>query len=152
MTVRTQTRDESNGGSDYRLALVRSFFLFLFVHALQELIELGLLFHREDGSNARAALLPDLVVLRVDRFVESPDLRPRVVDNRSDLLLLIGCELKLNRKSVHNLFARRRTLVRTNLLPAPNALSPQVIAHAADEQTQQKHHEYQESRLTPRLA
>ena len=85
MTVRTQTRDESNGGSDYRLALVRSFFLFLFVHALQELIELGLLFHREDGSNARAALLPDLVVLRVDRFVESPDLRPRVVDNRSDL-------------------------------------------------------------------
>ena len=146
-----ETGDESNGASDYWLVLVRSFFLFLFVHALQELIELGLLFRRQDRANARAALLPDLVVLHVDRPVNSPDLRARVIDNRPDLILLIGRELKFSRKLVHNLFARRRARVWTGLLPAPNALSPQVIAHAADEQPQQKHHEHQKSRLTPRL-
>jgi hypothetical protein len=147
-----QTGDELNGASDYRLVLVRSFFLFLFVHTLQKLIELGLLFRRQDGANARPAFLPDLVVLHVGRLVDSPDLSARIVYNRPDLLLLIGRELKLERKFVHNLFARRRTRVRTGLLPAPNALSPQVIAHATDKQPEEKHHEHQQSRLTPRLA
>jgi hypothetical protein len=132
--------------------LGRSVFLSLLVHALQELIELGLLFGRQDGANARAALLPDLFVLRVRRLIDSPDLRARVVDNRPDLLLLIGRELKFSCKLIYNLFARWRTRVWTRLLPAPNALSPQVIAHTADEQPKQKHHEHQQGCLTPRLA
>lgn len=125
--------------------------LALLFEALHEGVELRLLLRREDGADAGMRLLADGLVLLTIRFVLRGPFRPRLVDDGSELGLLIGRKLQLAGEVVNHLGARRRAHVRRPVTAAaPDALSPEVVADSADEQAEHKDDEHQYRRFPPR--
>src|ERR1700685_1823655 len=66
----------------------------LLVQLPEKIIELDLLIGREDGANAGAALLTNCFTGSVQRGIERLPLRERVVNHRTNLLLLFRTELE----------------------------------------------------------
>jgi len=114
-------------------------FFALLVDAARELFELGLLLGSEEGADAVAALVADLVSLRILGSVEGAHLSAGFVDDLANLLDLIRGELELASKLRHHLIAAVG-----NRSDAPHALAPEVVAHAAEQHAENKDYNYEQ--------
>src|SRR5271155_4726000 len=123
------------------------FFLFpLFVEMTQKFLEFDFLIGSEDRASAFAGLLAELLPLRVDRSVEDAYLGMGLVNDFSDLFQLIRSELEIPGQLVDELIGAVRNAI------GGGVNGPNVGGQSAHEGTQEKDHDNQHSRFTPRLS
>lgn len=122
----------------------------LLLETLHEGVEFGDLLRCQDGANARVRFLADSVIALMGGFVLRGPFGSGLVDDRAELRLLSRRELKLARKIVDYLCARRRPGMRRMLLAAaPDGLSPEVVADPADDQAEQENDTNEEGGFAP---